>query len=197
MINVIFVTPYKCLVLSMDKLWLTGRALGWVFNFRSGCMHHTLHLQPGVAKQPNFELKTRPKQLLGSLPLVIALLFFLSLCPLSPWRTLSLSLFPSFAASLHSLSLFIRALKACQQTLLPGQPSLAWASAWTNFSYRAPRLVLTYFFPFFLIFPTSISRNVWTNTHGPNFFPLAYKQAKPLKQTETANYSSEALIECF
>jgi hypothetical protein len=28
---------------------------------------------PGVAKQPNLELKTWPKQLLGSLPLVIAL----------------------------------------------------------------------------------------------------------------------------
>ena len=36
-------------------------------------MCHTMHLQPGVAKQPNLELKTRPKQLLGSLPLDIAL----------------------------------------------------------------------------------------------------------------------------
>jgi hypothetical protein len=36
-------------------------------------MRHTMHLRPGVAKQPNLELKTRPKQLLGSLPLVIAL----------------------------------------------------------------------------------------------------------------------------
>ncbi len=36
-------------------------------------MHHTMHLRPGVAKQPNLELKTQPKQLLGSLPLVIAL----------------------------------------------------------------------------------------------------------------------------
>ncbi len=36
-------------------------------------MRHTMHVQPGVAKQPNIELKTRPKQLLGSLPLVIAL----------------------------------------------------------------------------------------------------------------------------
>jgi hypothetical protein len=36
-------------------------------------MHHTMHLWPGVAKQPNLELKTWPKQLLGSLPLVIAL----------------------------------------------------------------------------------------------------------------------------
>jgi hypothetical protein len=32
-----------------------------------------MHLQPSVAKQPNLELKTQPKQLLGSLPLVIAL----------------------------------------------------------------------------------------------------------------------------
>jgi hypothetical protein len=36
-------------------------------------MRHTMHLPPSVAKQPNLELKTRPKQLLGSLPLVIAL----------------------------------------------------------------------------------------------------------------------------
>jgi hypothetical protein len=61
------------LYLSRDKLELTGRALGRVFNFRSGCMRHTMHLLPSVAKQPNLELKTRPKQLLGSLPLVIAL----------------------------------------------------------------------------------------------------------------------------
>ncbi len=34
----------------------------------------TIHLLPSVAAiQPNLELKTRPKQLLGSLPLVIAL----------------------------------------------------------------------------------------------------------------------------
>jgi hypothetical protein len=57
----------------MDKLKLTGRALGRVFNFRSGCMCHTMHLRPGVAKQPNLELKTWSKQLLGSLPLVIVL----------------------------------------------------------------------------------------------------------------------------
>ncbi len=36
-------------------------------------MYHTMHLQPSVAKQPNLKLKTRPKQLLGSLLLVIAL----------------------------------------------------------------------------------------------------------------------------
>ncbi len=34
---------------------------------------HTMHLLPDVAIQPNLELKTQPKQLLGSLPLVIAL----------------------------------------------------------------------------------------------------------------------------
>jgi hypothetical protein len=32
-----------------------------------------MHLLPGVAIQPNLELKTRPKQLLGSVLLVIAL----------------------------------------------------------------------------------------------------------------------------
>jgi hypothetical protein len=32
-----------------------------------------MHLLPSVTMQPNLELKTRPKQLLGSLPLVIAL----------------------------------------------------------------------------------------------------------------------------
>jgi hypothetical protein len=34
---------------------------------------HTMHLLSSVAIQPNLELKTLPKQLLGSLPLVIAL----------------------------------------------------------------------------------------------------------------------------
>ncbi len=34
---------------------------------------HTMHLLPGVAIQPKLELKTRPKQLLDSLLLVIAL----------------------------------------------------------------------------------------------------------------------------
>jgi hypothetical protein len=33
----------------------------------------TLHLLPGVAIQPNLELKTRPKPVLGSLPLAFAL----------------------------------------------------------------------------------------------------------------------------
>jgi hypothetical protein len=34
---------------------------------------HSMHLLPSVAIQPNVEFKTRPKQLLGSLPLVIVL----------------------------------------------------------------------------------------------------------------------------
>jgi hypothetical protein len=34
---------------------------------------HTMHLLSSVAIRPNLELKTQPKQLLGSLPLVIAL----------------------------------------------------------------------------------------------------------------------------
>ncbi len=55
----------------MDKLQLTGQALDRVFNFRSSPVY-TMHLLPSVAIRPNLELKTRPKQLLGSLPLVIA-----------------------------------------------------------------------------------------------------------------------------
>ena len=47
--------------------------LGRVFNFRSGRMHTILLLPSVAAIQPNLELKTRLKQLLGSLPLVIAL----------------------------------------------------------------------------------------------------------------------------
>ncbi len=35
---------------------------------------YIMHLLPSVTIQPNLELKTQPKQLLGSLPLVIALL---------------------------------------------------------------------------------------------------------------------------
>jgi len=34
---------------------------------------HTMHLLPGVEIQPNLELKTWPKQLLGSLLLVTTL----------------------------------------------------------------------------------------------------------------------------
>jgi len=55
----------------MDKLKLTGRNLGRVFNCRLGraCIGHAI---VHVTKQPNLKLKTRPKQLLGSLPLAFA-----------------------------------------------------------------------------------------------------------------------------
>jgi hypothetical protein len=35
--------------------------------------YHTMHLPHSIAVRPNLELKTRPKQLLGSLPLDITL----------------------------------------------------------------------------------------------------------------------------
>ncbi len=56
----------------MDKLQLTGRNLGRVFNFRNGGVH-AVHLLCCGVKLPNLKLKTQPKQLLGSLPLDIAL----------------------------------------------------------------------------------------------------------------------------
>jgi hypothetical protein len=54
-------------------------------------MRHTMHLRPGVAKQPNLDLKTQPKQLLGSLPLVIAL-------PGATYRIVSIYVAPPKAA---------------------------------------------------------------------------------------------------
>ena len=51
----------------MAKLQPTGRNLGRVFNFRSGHLHVATFLVLSV-KLPNLQLKTRPKQLLGSLP---------------------------------------------------------------------------------------------------------------------------------
>ncbi len=57
---------------NMDKLQLTGQTLGLVFNSRSSCMD-TMHYLRSVAIWPNLELKTQPKQLLGPLPLDIAL----------------------------------------------------------------------------------------------------------------------------
>ncbi len=56
----------------MVNLQLTGRKLGRVFNFRNGRVHAVHFLCYGT-KLPNLELKTQPKQLLGSLPLDIAL----------------------------------------------------------------------------------------------------------------------------
>ncbi len=56
----------------MDKLQLTGQNLDWVFIFRSGGLH-AAYFRCYHVKLPNLELKTRPKQLLGSLPLDYAL----------------------------------------------------------------------------------------------------------------------------
>jgi hypothetical protein len=56
----------------MDKLQLTGQNLGRVFNFSNGHLHAAIYLMLSL-KLPNLQLKTWPKQLLGSLPLVIAL----------------------------------------------------------------------------------------------------------------------------
>ncbi len=57
----------------MDKLQLAGQNLGRVLNFRSGRLLAATFLVI-LVKLPNLQLKTRPKQPLGSLPLVIALL---------------------------------------------------------------------------------------------------------------------------
>ncbi len=51
----------------MDKLYVTVQTLGRVLNFRGGSKE-IMHLLHSVALLPNLQLKTRPKQLLGSLP---------------------------------------------------------------------------------------------------------------------------------
>ncbi len=56
----------------MDTLQLAGQNLGRVFNFRRGHLH-AAHLWCYLVKLPNLKLKTWHKQLLGSLPLDIAL----------------------------------------------------------------------------------------------------------------------------
>ncbi len=56
----------------MDKLQLAGQNLGRVFNSRSCCVCD-MQLSCFEAKLPNLMLKTWPKQLIGSLPLDIAL----------------------------------------------------------------------------------------------------------------------------
>jgi hypothetical protein len=61
-------------VIPKDKVYMKGQNLGRVFNFRFG---HVRTLICTRTKQPNFKLKTRPKQLLGSL-----LLAFQSLPPI-------------------------------------------------------------------------------------------------------------------
>jgi hypothetical protein len=63
--------PARKMIRAMDKLQLTGRNQGRVFNSRSGCMC-ALHLCGYKTKWPNLKLKNWPKQLLGSLPLAFA-----------------------------------------------------------------------------------------------------------------------------
>ncbi len=55
-----------------DKLQQTGQKSGRVFNSRSGCAH-AVPLHRFETKLTNLKLKTLPKQLLGYLPLDIAL----------------------------------------------------------------------------------------------------------------------------
>jgi hypothetical protein len=54
------------------QIQLTGRNLGRVFNFRFGHLQAE-HFRCCQVKLPNLKLKTRPKQLLGSLLFVITL----------------------------------------------------------------------------------------------------------------------------
>ncbi len=57
---------------SMEKLQLTGRNLGQVFNFRVGCVH-AMHLFSYKVKLSNLKLKIQSKQLLCYLKLDTAL----------------------------------------------------------------------------------------------------------------------------
>ena len=56
----------------MDKLQLTGRYLGRVFNFSFGHLH-AVHFWCYQVKLPNLKLITSREQLLASLPLIIVL----------------------------------------------------------------------------------------------------------------------------
>jgi hypothetical protein len=58
--------------LFMAKLQLAGQNMGRFVNSKSGCVC-TMQLSCFETKLPNLMLKIRPKQLLGSLPLDIAL----------------------------------------------------------------------------------------------------------------------------
>jgi hypothetical protein len=57
---------------SMDKPQPAGQNQGRVFNFRSVCVH-AMQLRCSETELTNLKLKTRSKQLLGSLLLSIAL----------------------------------------------------------------------------------------------------------------------------
>ncbi len=59
-------------IVFMGKLQLTGQNQGRIFNFTSVRVH-AVHLLCYRAKLPNLKLITRPRQLLGSFPLDIAL----------------------------------------------------------------------------------------------------------------------------
>jgi len=52
----------------MDKLKLTGLNQGRVFNSRNGC-NHAISVLRSIRKLSTLDLKTRPKQLSGYLPL--------------------------------------------------------------------------------------------------------------------------------
>ncbi len=60
------------MTLGIDKLQLTGVNLGRVFNYRCGRASTKMNTNTS-SKQQNLYLKTRPKQVLGSLPLAFTL----------------------------------------------------------------------------------------------------------------------------
>ncbi len=64
--------PSFILAVALDKFKQTGQNLGRVFNSRFR-RAYKWHKFAQITKQPNLKSKTRPKQLLGSLPLVFAL----------------------------------------------------------------------------------------------------------------------------
>ncbi len=66
---------FRCkttLLYELDELQQTGQILDRVFNFRSDHLD-SAHLCCYQVKLPKLKLKTRPKELRGSLPLNIAL----------------------------------------------------------------------------------------------------------------------------
>ncbi len=71
-VRTIFSLNYRLTIYSMDKLQLTGLNLGRVFNYRS--RHASTQICTFTSsKQPKLQLKTRPKQVLGTLPLAFSL----------------------------------------------------------------------------------------------------------------------------
>ncbi len=75
----------------MDKLKLIGLNLGQVFNYRCGHASGQISARSS-SKQPNLELKTRPKPFLCSLPLAFTLSTGIIITTLH--FLLNLSLFP-------------------------------------------------------------------------------------------------------